>query len=353
MDKLIQLHNKSSQHILFDIRSILGSNNMTYTSTCRTFDDMMQNHNYTTIINKNLNLKTDILYINDINIINNMNNINVGGYVVLQSNMLQTNLLDSNIFEITNIDNYIVARKIVDIKFAIVMATFCRSNGKSLSYLKRSIESVISQTYKNWDLIIVADKYEPREELENIIDYYKKLCNNNIIYIYNDIVERDYITDKIKLWCCAGASSMNIGLDYARANNYTYYCHLDDDDFWTNYHLEKLAYAYEKYNNCIFANTQSTYCGSYLPKNEENITTIYPNNRLPLAQNTIHSSFSFRLDIIPFKYFTSLDMNDKFWYSDAIMLNNIKDFLEKNKEYCSIYMPYMTCYHDYEGEMIS
>lgn len=363
MDKLLKLHNNSSQHILFDIRSILGSNNMTYTSTCDTFDNMMQNHNYKTILNKNLNIKTDILYIDDT--INNINhdNINTGGYIVLQtnlldsnmlqSNMLQSNMLDSNIFEIVNIDNYIIGRKRKNIKFAIIMATFCRSNGKSPSYLKRSIESVVSQTHKNWDLIIVADKYEPRKEIENIIDYYKKLCNNKIIYIYNDIVERDYLTDKIKLWCCAGGNSINRGLEYARSNNYYYYCHLDDDDFWTNEHLEKLAYAYDNYSNCIFANTQSTHCGSYLPKNEENITTIYPNNRLPLAQNTIHSSFSFRLDIIPFKYFTSLDMNDNFWYSDAIMLNNIKDFLEKNKEYCSIYMPYMTCYHDYEGETIT
>jgi hypothetical protein len=360
---IIDLHKISSQHILFDIRSILGKNTMVYTEIAsNSFIDIIKNHNYKTILNTNLNMKTDILYIdniNDYNIIYN-DNINMGGYIVLQSNMFDSNIFDSDIFDIyiinNNINNYIVAKKKSNIRFAIVMATFCRSNGKTPTYLKRSIESVVSQTYKNWDLIIVADKYEPREELDGIINNYitsNITSNNKIIYIYNDIVERDYITDKVKLWCCAGASSMNKGLEYARANNYKYYCHLDDDDFWTNNHLEKLAYAYSNYSNCVFANTQSTFCNSYLPKNEENITTVYPNNRLPLAQKVIHSSFSFRLDIILFEYFTTHNMNDNFWYSDAIMLNNIKGFLEENKQYCSIYMPYMTCYHDYEGETIT
>ena len=240
----------------------------------------------------------------------------------------------------------------MSVKFAIVMATFCRKNGKTPEYLKRAMDSVMNQTYTNWDLIIVADKYEPREELESILFEYNKKTNNNIIYLYNYIVERDYIENKMNLWTCAGARSMNMGLNYARQNNYKYYCHLDDDDFWTNEHLEKLAYAYTNFPNCIFSNTKSTFFNSYLPKDEENITTIYENNRLPLSRATIHSAFSFRCDIIPFDYFTSLNENVAFWYSDATMLDCIKDFLSKNKQYCSIYMPFLTCYHDYEGETL-
>ena len=238
------------------------------------------------------------------------------------------------------------------IKFGIVMATFCRSNGNSPKYLERSLNSILNQVYKNWDLIIVSDKYEPIEELCTIVDNFKKECSNNIITLYNDKPERDYIKDKQKLWCCAGARSMNIGLKYCRENGYKYYAHLDDDDFWTDTHLEKLSFAYTIYPHCIFANTQSTYFNITLPKEEENIFYISPNNRLPLSCATIHSSFSFRCDIVPFEYFTSFNEDCSFWYSDAIMLNHIKEYLEQNKEYCSIYMPFLTCYHDFEGETL-
>jgi glycosyltransferase involved in cell wall biosynthesis len=236
-------------------------------------------------------------------------------------------------------------------RFAIVMATFHRSNGNTPTYLKRSIESVINQTSKNWDLIIVGDKYEPIEELEQIVSEYKnKLTDNKIIVLHNMMPERDFLKDRNKLYSCAGARSMNMGLNWARENNYTYYCHLDDDDFWSKEHLEKLAIAYNKFPNCVFANTKSTYFNHTLPGPNEDCD-IFPNNRMPLACKTIHSSFSFNCKIIPFDYFTSFDETDFFWYSDAIMLTKIKDFIEKNPSYCSIYIPTLTCYHDFEGEV--
>jgi predicted O-methyltransferase YrrM len=245
------------------------------------------------------------------------------------------------------LNEFVIRKKPTDdIKFVIVMATFCRPNGKTPSYLRRSLDSVINQTFKNWDIIIVADKYEPKEELESIIEEYRKKTNNNIIYLYNNIVERDYITNKLNLWNCAGAGSINMGLNYARTHNYKYYCHLDDDDFWTKEHLQQLNKIYSLYDKCIFINTKSTYCGNYLPL--ENME-IYANNRLPLPYQTVHSSFSFRLDIIKDNYFTTLDKNGSNNPSDLIMLNTIKNFLENNRQYCSIYIPVLTCYHDEEG----
>ncbi len=253
----------------------------------------------------------------------------------------------NNINNINNTNNE-------NIKFAIVIATFNRKNGKTPTYLKRAIESIIKQKYKNWDIILVGDKFEPEHIVIDIVNSYKnELVNNDndndneIIYLNNQNVERDYIFNKYNLWKCAGATSMNMGLKYARENNYKYYCHLDDDDYWSDTHLLELAKVYNKYPNCIFCNTQSTYTGSFLPREKFD---LYENNRMPLSENTIHSSISFRIDILGIYYTTGENMNKP---ADATILDEIKTFLENNKQYSSIYTPVLTCYHDIEGETMN
>jgi len=238
-----------------------------------------------------------------------------------------------------------------NIKFAIIIPTFNRSNGKSISYLKRSLDSIIKQKHKYWDIILVGDKFEPESLIIDLVNNYQSNLddNNKIIYINNQKVERDYIKNKYILWSCAGASSLNIGLKYARDNNYKYYCHLDDDDYWSNTHLLHLAKTYTTYPNCIFANTQSTYINSFLPYEKY---TLYENNRLPLSVNTIHSSISLRIDILPFYYTTTFEDIFLEKPSDALLLDEIKKFLENNKNYSSIYIPVLSCYHDLEGELL-
>ena len=236
-----------------------------------------------------------------------------------------------------------------NIKFVIIMATYDRKNRKTQFYLERSISSILKQGYKNWDLVIVGDKYENEGELLNIIDSFKKITTNNIMYINNQIVERDHVRNKNRLWNCAGANSMNIGLEYARNKGYKYYCHLDDDDYWSENHLTCIYKIYKDFTTCVFAYTKSTYRNSFLPR--ENMQ-LYKNNRLPLSEATIHSSFSFRIDIIPFNYMTSITHGTDY-PSDAQMLDDIKSFIINSKEkFCSVYNCTLTCYHEVEGESI-
>lgn len=240
-----------------------------------------------------------------------------------------------------------------DIRFCIIMATFCRGSGKTPVYLKRALESISNQTNNNWDLILVGDKYEPETEVLGIIETFRNSRQNNnnnkIIYLKNDKTERDHIKNKLDLWHCAGATAMNLGLKYARENKYKYYCHLDDDDFWLPNHLSELREVYATFKNCVFAYTQSTHITGVLPHNNE-VNGIYPNNRMPLSCNTIHSSFSFRIDIIPFNYFTQFEPIEPYQCSDAKMLDEIKQFIMDNNYYCSIYIPKLTCHHDVESE---
>ena len=229
------------------------------------------------------------------------------------------------------------------------MTTFIRSNNKTITYLKRSIESIIKQEYNNWDIILVGDKFEPEQIILDFIDEYKNKTNNNkIIYLKNLTTERDFIQDKNKLWNCAGATSINMGLKYCRDNNYRYYCHLDDDDSWTPNHLAVLYNVYSTYPNCIFANTKSTYIGSYLP--EETIE-IYENNKLPTGGGMVHSSISFRIDILPYYYDTTLNETYILGPSDFLMLEKIKKYILENNNYSSVYISELTCIHDMEGEL--
>lgn len=327
------------------------------------------------------NFKTDILFIDGDHsydgVIQDFDNyekfVNSGGYIIFDDYMDKKNspevkkavdyivtTIDKKKYEIIGclknivgsygndivgpyLNEFIIKKK--NNKYAIVMATYYRKNDTTIKYLKRSLDSIINQTYNNWDLIIVSDKYEKEEELLDIINIYKSKTNNNIIYINNQNVERDNVKNKLKLWCCAGANSINLGLKYARENNYIYYVHIDDDDWWDNNHLEMHNKAYKNYSNCIFVNTQSTYIGKRLP---DNICDIYENNMLPKPGGMIHSSFGFRLDVIDFYYDTDL-YNGINTPADANMLYKIKTFLLNNKKYCSIYIPELTCYHDEEG----
>ena len=431
-------------HILYDIRTLLGSNKKIYTEIgtfCGGSCSLMLQHKYETEIHcidplhiiqnqeqilkqniqkfnvhnykfnihkhlstdkilidylKSINFRTDILFIDGDHMFQSVVSdfycfkdfVNPGGFIIFDDyfdykyspevrgavDSIVKNINPSEytiVGTLPNIKNaydelnmsmlneYILMKNIVTnqkvetkpaIKFSIVMATYCRKNGKTPQYLKKSIESIISQTYKNWDLIIIGDKYEPESEILKIVDDYKsKLTNNNIIYLKNQKPERDYIIDRANLWCCAGATAMNIGLKYTRDNGYTHYCHLDDDDYWLPTHINELNKVYSKYENCVFSNTQSTYINSVLPRNNE-VNEIYPNNRMPLSGYVIHSSFSFRSDIIPYYYFTQFEPIGIYLPSDANMLDNIHTFIKENNQYCSIYIPKLTCYHDTESE---
>lgn len=100
-----------------------------------------------------------------------------------------------------------------DILISIIMPTYNRGY-----IIEKAIQSVIEQTYKSWELIIVDDASV--DDTENLI---KRISDSRIIYIKNE---------------------QNMGANYAR--NYgcalakgDYLAFLDSDNYWTNDKLEK------------------------------------------------------------------------------------------------------------------
>ncbi len=96
--------------------------------------------------------------------------------------------------------------------FSIILPTFNQAN-----FLKKSIESVFNQSYKNWELIII-DNYSS-DETEKVINFFKdsrvrsyKIRNKNIL-----------------------AKSRNLGIKKSKSD---WICFIDSDDTWYPKKLE-------------------------------------------------------------------------------------------------------------------
>ena len=104
-------------------------------------------------------------------------------------------------------------------RFAIIVPNYNNNHGdyNGKTYLENCIESVLSQTYKDFNLIIVDD-CSTDESVETIQKYYKEdkrvhlICNKRKKY---------------------NGGSRNVGIDYALDNlDFDYFCFLDSDDWW-------------------------------------------------------------------------------------------------------------------------
>lgn len=111
-------------------------------------------------------------------------------------------------------------------------------------YLKRAIESVLSQTYKNFELII-ADDNSPSEDVFKVISNYVNL--NNVIF-FNSLVK-----DEDRLKTARYATQINTAVRQYSSGKYI--CYLADDDFYYPEMIEKLLESAEKhsYDVCFCA----------------------------------------------------------------------------------------------------
>ena len=87
--------------------------------------------------------------------------------------------------------------------------------------IRRAIESIINQTYVNWELLVILEK-ETDEDTLNIVREYEKSDH------------------RVKAICKTGekgvASSLNLGLSIAKG---TYVARMDSDDYSFQYRLQK------------------------------------------------------------------------------------------------------------------
>ena len=229
-----------------------------------------------------------------------------------------------------------------NIKFAIVMASYHRSNGKSKTYIERSLKSIKDQEYKNYKLFLIGDKYEDQEEFES----YKTLLPADKIEIINlpTAFEREH-TRGHNLWCVGGATAMNYGLDLAVKQGFTHYVHLDDDDYWNLFHLRNIAMGYQQFPEAHFITTMAVFTTSpfVLPP----IGKLCYDNFQCTSGMAFHSAWGFRLDKIPLKYNTINlgNLNAHLIPADGDMLNRINALCKKNN-YHVLGIPTLSCFYE-------
>lgn len=122
---------------------------------------------------------------------------------------------------------------------SIIMPTYNRQ-----SIIKKAIDSVLNQTYSNFELIIIDDASE-----DNTVEYLKTNFNDERIKILCNAENRR----------CSG--SRNVGLKNAKGEIIMY---LDSDNTWDSTYIETMVGAFIE-----LPDADGIYCGQYLYKGFE------------------------------------------------------------------------------------
>ena len=154
-------------------------------------------------------------------------------------------------------------------------------------YLEICIESVLTQTYNNWELLLINDGSKDNSGI---------ICKNASL--------RDKRIKYISKSNTGVSSTRNIGLDIAKGQ---YIMFLDADDYWcSNSILELFVINVIKYNLDILR-------GDYKKVDEDNKDLYYEHinqNKLSFANKTL-KAFDFLEEIIDGKFFLCLSIFKK------------------------------------------
>lgn len=229
-------------------------------------------------------------------------------------------------------------------KIGIVIPTYYRKDGSTLKYLKRAIDSVFNQTFQNFKIYLIGDKYEKSDEIENLLSEYD---SSKIKYVNLKIAkERDNHNNQLAIWSYGGVNATNTGIEISMSEGNNYICHLDHDDYWGVDHLDSI-------NKCIEITNSDWICTKSLYLNNRILPTIDSNkdyvNFLPKSTSLIHSSVCMNFKTIPLKY------RDIFEETGSVGLPSDADLWERCREYIiknnliSTHINKITCYHIEEG----
>lgn len=112
---------------------------------------------------------------------------------------------------------------------SVIIPTFKRAN-----YIERAIESVLKQSYKNIEVIVVDDNGDNTEDRKNVEKIMKKYINDNRVKYLKHKENKN------------GAAARNTGLNIAKGDYITF---LDDDDVFLKDRITKLVKLAKKKRN--------------------------------------------------------------------------------------------------------
>lgn len=231
-------------------------------------------------------------------------------------------------------------------KLGIVINTYQKSDGTTKQFLIRALESVKSQTYKNYKVFLIGDNYGNNNEFYEIA---KSIIPSEKIYYENlpYAKERDkYLNNNhAALWNSGGCNARNYGNDIAKLE-VDYVCQLDHDDYYLPNHLTNIVNTIDKYPDAAFVYTLATNKSiNSFPKDVNVDGSVIES--LPKSARLIHSSVCINNKKIPLKYRDVFEEDGVVYPSDADLWERIRVFCNQNsmKSYlvCEV-----SCIHDTE-----
>ena len=226
---------------------------------------------------------------------------------------------------------------------AIKIPTYQRSDGRTPEVLTRALESIKSQTYQNYRVYLIGDKYEDNDEflrLASIIDP-DKIYVENLPYAK----EREKYTGHA-LWCTGGVNANNHAIDRILNDGIDYICHLDHDDWWEPNHLEEIAKAIDS-TDCGFILTKSYY-RSY----SHILPTLESSPFFPRVGDLIHSAVCINFKRINLRYRDLIEEQGIQYVADGDMWERISEYMKLNN-INGMLINKLTCNHLEEGFSLS
>jgi glycosyltransferase involved in cell wall biosynthesis len=229
----------------------------------------------------------------------------------------------------------------------VTIHTYQRPDGQTPKLLTRAIQSVVNQSYQNFKIFIVGDKYEDNQEFENIMRFFgidDKLVYENLSFAH----ERDkYLgVNNVALWNCGGANALNHANNLAKFHGITKVCHLDHDDVWLPNHLELISKAISEKNNPAFVHTLSQYLSNpVFPQMPVDGQVL---EHYPSYCNLIHSSVYYDLEQIHLPYRDMLEEMGIIFPSDGDMWERITEKSTEENLKCYV-IRQVTCIHENEN----
>lgn len=231
-----------------------------------------------------------------------------------------------------------------DTKFAVLIPTYQRSDNRTPAYLRRALQSVFDQTYQNFMIFVVGDKYEDDQEFETIL---KEFDVSRIIYVNLYYAkERDKYSDNLQvLWNTGGVNCNNYGIDLALIHKFDYVAHLDDDDTFEPNHLANFNEAIQA-TGADFICSKANYVGGRILPTDQSNEKFAP--FLPNICQVIHSSICVNFRKIPIRYVNTYEMDGSLYPADGYLMMQLRKHITENN-LTSIMVNEITCNHTEEG----
>lgn len=230
------------------------------------------------------------------------------------------------------------------IKFGIVISTYRRKDGKTPFYLNRTLKSILNQTYKNYKVFLIGDRYDNEHEFKSFGTEFEKekIYKENLPFA----AERDVYSDKMILWKYGGCTSFNYGIDCALRNGIDYIIKLDHDDWFEELHLQNFKECIDKLNADFMCSKSTHIDGRILPEyhGDKKYVEFYPK-----TETLVKSCHCMNYKTIPLKSRNIFKETGEIGLpGDADLWNRVTNHIKKfNLK--SYLINELTCHHDSEG----